>query len=68
MPRLTDFFLLGGGLAVLVKEDIASSRWKGLEETAEDKKSGKERMWILINTGTLRLAILNIYLACISTR
>ena len=62
------FFVLGGGLAVLVKEDMASSRWKGLEETAEDKKAGKERMWVLVNTGTLRLAILNIYLACISTR
>ena len=50
----------GGGLAVLDKEDIASSRWKGLEETAEDKKVGKERIWILMITGMLRLAILNI--------
>ena len=53
---------------MLIKEEIPSSRWRGLEESAEDQKAGKERLWILVNTGSLRLAVLNIYLACISTR
>ena len=52
----------GGGLGVLVKETIASSRWQGMEETAENRKAGKERMWILINTVGSAQHLLGMYI------
>ena len=55
----------GGGLAVLVKDNIMSNDWRGDPESEEEIRISKERLWILVHTGNVKLAIVDVYFACI---
>ena len=53
----------GGGLAMYWKEQIAAKPWSN-PKTTLNKDQMNEIQWILLESGTSRLAIGNVYMAC----
>ena len=58
---------MGGGLAIYIKKEIMSNVWDGLPRDEEEMKAGKERLWLLVHLGSTKLAICDVYLACLNS-
>ena len=57
----------GGGLVIYWKDSLPGRIWTN-PKMHKNSKAQTEVQWLLLETGTSRLAVANIYLACVSSK